>query len=357
MATPETLLAIRMRQLGDVLTTLGALRAIKSAVPEQRIAYMVDSHYHELLQDLDYIDVLLHAPPKINGAEGAFEYERYVQRLRRTRVDRVVDFHSNTRSAVIAYLSGAPIRVGFDVRVRKALYTSVEPRAYFENGVRQARTSHESAVALAERCLGRELEGSAEGTISVAKDRIELAMKALVACGVGPERLRGGVIGINPGNPYPSKEWGEESFVELSAKLIAAGWEVVVLWGPGEEDRARRIALRTGRGAFVAPALSLVDMAGVVSCLAAVVTIDSGLKHLAVALGVPSVTLFGPTSPYEWHTGGTGDRYLFAGMSCSPCRLLECPFGSPCMSRLTPDAVAREVAGLGGANRATIGAA
>jgi heptosyltransferase-1 len=64
------------------------------------------------------------------------------------------------------------------------------------------------------------------------------------------------------------------------------------------------------------------------------------MKHIAVAAGVPTVTLFGPTSPHEWHIGGDRDGFVYAALSCSPCRLLRCPFeGTPCMSRLTPQDV------------------
>ncbi len=63
----------------------------------------------------------------------------------------------------------------------------------------------------------------------------------------------------------------------------------------------------------------------------ALVTIDSGLKHLAVCTGTPTVTLFGATDPREWHLGTERDRVLWKAFSCSPCRRLQCPFGAPCM--------------------------
>jgi heptosyltransferase-2 len=69
------------------------------------------------------------------------------------------------------------------------------------------------------------------------------------------------------------------------------------------------------------------------------VTIDSGLKHLAVATGVPTVTLFGPTDPREWHMGGGLDRFLYPAEPCSPCRLKECPYDVPCMTKIAPQAV------------------
>ena len=78
-------------------------------------------------------------------------------------------------------------------------------------------------------------------------------------------------------------------------------------------------------------------MPALVSTCRALVTIDSGLKHLAVCVRVPTVTVFGATDPREWHMGGPADAFLWRGLSCSPCRRLECPFGSPCMDVTVDD--------------------
>jgi ADP-heptose:LPS heptosyltransferase len=134
MPDKRVILAIRLRQLGDVLATLGTLRALKEANPAREIAFMVDAHYHPLLTNVEFIDVLLPQPPKITGLGGAARYNRFINELRRLGAACALDFHSNVRSALITYLSGAPVRIGFDVRGRKMLYTDVEPRAAYKNG-------------------------------------------------------------------------------------------------------------------------------------------------------------------------------------------------------------------------------
>jgi ADP-heptose:LPS heptosyltransferase len=334
--TPKqpTILAIRARQLGDVLVTLGALRAIKQAAPDHRIAFVADEAYHRLLQRADYIDVLLAAPPRIKGLNGALRYNRYVDRLRSMNVECVLDFHSNSRTAILSYLSGAPARIGFDVRGRKLLYTEVEPRAVYENGHVRPRTSHEAATALARHYLPALETGSTQNTIAVSSDDERAGQDLLAAAGIP---ATADIVGINPGNPYPAKEWPVESFVDLARLLLNEGKTVAILWGPGERPRAVDIAEAAGPEVYVAPEMALHEVPGFLRQLAAVVTIDSGMKHIAVASGVPTVTLFGPTSPHEWHMGGDRDRYVYAELSCSPCRLLHCPFdGTPCMSRLTP---------------------
>jgi len=346
MKNRSTLIAIRLRQLGDVLATLGTLRAIKKADPNRRIVYVVDSHFHELLNEVEFIDLLLAEPPETSSLQGSMLYERYVRRIRELRADTVIDFHGSLRTAILSALTGASRRVGFSVRLRSALYTHVEPRAEFEDGRRLPRNSHESAMSLALR--GELVTGAepATETITVPAVEIESAGEMLAELGLPTGVISAHkLVGLNPGKAYQSKEWGEGRFVELCERLRSDGNSVLLMWGPGERPQAAQIAERVGDGIFLAPPLRLHEVPGVLASLALLVTIDSGLKHLAVAVGTPTVTMFGPTSPAEWHVGGANDRVLWAGLSCSPCRLLECPFGRPpCMNRLTPDAVMSEVA-------------
>jgi ADP-heptose:LPS heptosyltransferase len=340
-------LAIRLRVLGDVLATLGTLRSIKETSPQRRIAFVVDARYHALLKNITYIDLLVPEPPRIDGLDGALAYNHYIDGLRQLGADTALDFHSNVRSALLTYMSGAATRVGFDVRGRKILYTDVEPRAVYRNGRKLPRTSHEAAMALARRSGLAKVESSPAQTISVSTDEIRAGRQMLTLSGVEESAFVGaGPVGLNPGNPYPAKKWEERSFVEVARALTAQGRGVVLMWGPGEKERAQRIVDGTGEGAYLSPRLELEHMCGVLKNLSALVTIDSGLKHLAVAAGVPTITLFGPTDPLEWHMGGRLDRYVSAGLSCSPCRLLECPFGTPCMSHLKPADVLRHISAI-----------
>jgi ADP-heptose:LPS heptosyltransferase len=347
-----TVLAIRLRQLGDVLSTLGSMRALKGAAPGHRIVFVADGAYHALLRRVDFIDELLAEPPKSGGLAGWVAYAGYIESVRRLQACCVLDFHSNTRSAVLSFLSGSPVRVGFDVRVRKAFYTDIVPRTVLRDGKPSPRNSHQSALALVRRAGFEGAEGEAERTIPTTTEEWREGRRLLAMAGVPDAALASGcVVGLNPGDPYPAKAWPAEMFGRLAEMLRDDGLSLVVLWGPGESGVAQRIAQAAAGAAHVAPALSLDQLPGVLTNLGALVTIDSGLKHLAVAVGVPTVTLFGPTSPLEWHMGGERDRYLYAGAPCSPCRLRECPHETPCMTLISPERVRDEVRHVLGATR------
>jgi ADP-heptose:LPS heptosyltransferase len=340
----RTLLAIRLRQLGDVLATIGALQAVKREGIARTVAFVADSHYHELLKNFGDIDILLPQPPPVRSLASLNRFASYIDRLRELRANWTLDFHSNPRSALICYLSGAPKRVGFDVRIRKWLYTDCEPRAVYQNGRIVRRTSQQNAFALAHRIgltlpapdtLPRlELDGE-----SIARGREALQMIGIDAGAITGRK----VVALNAGNPYPAKTWPEKNFARLARHLVARGYRVVLIWGPGERERSMAIERRCTGDVVLAPPLSLAALPGFLKNLALLVTIDSGLKHLAACVRIPTVTLFGPTSPYEWHMGGELDAYVYEEPSCSPCRLLRCPYETPCMTRLTAGDVMRVV--------------
>jgi ADP-heptose:LPS heptosyltransferase len=336
----DTLLAIRLRQLGDVLATIGVLKAIKKSGIAGRVAFVVDHHYHDLLRGFGDIDVLLPQPPPIQSLDALHRFTRYIDRIRKLRASWALDFHSNPRSALISYLSGAPVRVGFDVRVRKWLYTDREPRAVYRNGKLIHRTSQDNTFAIARR-IGldvpppKELPRLVPGTEAISRGR-----EALCSVGFGDEAITNQkIIALNPGNPYPAKEWPMDSFAGLAKVLAARGYRVVLIWGPGERERSLSIQQQCGGDAVLAPPLSLAALPGFLKQLSMLVTIDSGLKHLAACVRIPTVTVFGPTSPLEWHMGGDVDAVVYRNLSCSPCRILRCPFGAPCMTQITVDAV------------------
>ena len=336
MSDGRWILALRLRRLGDVVATLEALRAIHAR--GDRVALVADRVFHPLLARWPFLDRLLDSPPRLEGAAGARAYARWIRDVRALRPAVALDFHGSWRSAIAARLSGAPVRAGWRLRGRDRFYTHVEPRARRRGGAVVPRTSVESALALA-RHAG--IEGGADRPprLEVTPAERQTARARLVEAGVDADVLdEGRLVGLNPGRSDAVRGWTVERFVELARALVARGWGVVVDCGPGEEPAARAIAGRAGTGVVVAPVVALADVPALLAWQRALVTIDSGLKHLAVCVGVPTVTLFGGTDPREWHMGGARDRVLWKGLSCAPCRRRDCPVGSPCMDH-APGAV------------------
>ncbi|HEU4365709.1 MAG TPA: glycosyltransferase family 9 protein [Candidatus Krumholzibacteria bacterium] len=343
-ARGEWVVAIRLRQLGDVLAALDSVRALKEYRPERRTAYVVDSPFDQVLGGVGFIDRVL-VPPR---GGGVVAWARFLGEVRSLGAAAAVDFHGSARSALIALASGAALRAGYDVRGRGRAYTIREPRGEFSDGVRVPRNPLVWGGRLA-RHAGAAAPGALPPALSVDPALRAAARARLVAAGVEAAALDAGrLVGLNPGRPVPSKSWPSRRFAAVARAIAAAGARAVVLWGPGEEQVARAVAVEAGPGTMVAPAFALGEMTGVLANLAALVTSDSGLKHLAVCVRVPTVTVFGSTDPREWHMGGARDRFLWWGLSCSPCRRLDCPFGAPCLDIPEDAVVAALRAVLGG---------
>jgi ADP-heptose:LPS heptosyltransferase len=317
----EWLLAIRLRQLGDVLASLEVLRAMKAYRPERRIAFVVNAPYAPLLEREPYLDRILIPPSRGARAWGAF-----LRDIRALAPLSAIDLHGSARSAMITRLSGASTRAGFDVRVRRHAYTVVEPRGEWRDGQRVPHNPITWGSRLA-RHVGCAEVSTRPPALTVPEPVRTQVRERLRAAGIDERAMETRrMIGLNPGRPVASKYWSPARFVDLALRLRR---DVVVFWGPGEEGEAERIA--RGAGAVCAPVLSLVEMCAALSFCGALVSIDSGLKHLAVCTRTPTVTIFGSTDPREWHMGGPRDVALWKGLSCSPCRRLDCPFGTPCM--------------------------
>ncbi len=163
---------------------------------------------------------------------------------------------------------------------------------------------------------------------------VEEGARVLRGAGV----TREGAVGVAPSCARgETKRWPAASYGELARRMRARGLEVVVVIGPGEEEIGRQVAAAAGVPLPIAGAESdVAGLAGVLARLSVLVCNDSGPMHLAAAVGIRAVALFGPTDPRR--TGPLGDRHLVLSrdIDCAPCRAGCCPVGSALCLRELP---------------------
>jgi heptosyltransferase-2 len=155
----------------------------------------------------------------------------------------------------------------------------------------------------------------------------------------------GSWIGLNPGAFYGSaKRWVPQRYAAVGDLLAhRTGASIAIVGGPGERPLADAVAARMqARPRMLCGETTLPELAGVLSHLKTLVTNDSGPMHLAAALGVPVVAIFGPTDWRETAPVGEGHRLVREPVHCSPCRLRECPIDHRCMRWIPADRVAAE---------------
>ena len=138
-------------------------------------------------------------------------------------------------------------------------------------------------------------------------------------------RQRLPVVGINPGAGWETKRWGAERYSILADRLYEeSGATVIWAWGPGEKRLVEKIRWQMKNESLIAPPTSVPELAALIRRLTLFVSGDTGPLHLAVALGVPTVSIFGPTDPKRNGPYGKGHRILYHELDCSGCHKRTC---------------------------------
>ncbi len=245
-------------------------------------------------------------------------------------------------SALLAALARIPRRIGYAAEGRGFLLTTRVPRA--------ARAR--SAARFAEY---REL-GEAAG-LHVARGEPALRAtreeKALGAARLAAAGLEGAAfLVLAPGAAYgPAKQWGAERFAATGAHLARRRGLALAVVGAAADlaaagETARLAAAAGARVANLAGATSLGDLVGIVDAAAGVVSNDSGVMHLAAALGRPTVGVFGSTSPVWTASAAPWVTSLYAEYPCSPCFRRTCPIGYGCLRSIESEAGSRAMDAL-----------
>ncbi len=324
------ILIVRLSALGDVVHVLPLLDALRRARPDAHIGWLVEEASSSLLAGHPQIDRLWIAPRRLSerwlrrGRVGAVAglWRPLLRELRAARYEVSIDAQCNLRSSLLARLSGAPRRVGFAPPFTKEqahwlLTDRVAPpprkQLKVERNLELLRPFGIDARGARAR-LG--IPDAARG--AARSFRAGLAAASAVA-------LHPGVSGFGA-----FKRWAPESYAALARRLYAErGARCIVTWGPGELDLAQEIARNADGAAEVAPEThSILDLAALFEACDAVVGGDTGPVHLAAALGVPVVALYGPKdpavyAPWDGRTGAAATA-VWKRVHCSPCSVRRC---------------------------------
>ena len=331
----QKILIIKLRYIGDVLLATPTLRAIKAARPDIRVTMMVNRGTEDVLagnQDLDEIVVL------DKGSLAA--QSRLIAGLRSRRFDTVVDLTDGDRSAFLSWVSGAPVRIGFndENRWRGKYYTQVV-----------------QAVPGVQHRIDRDLDalkplniqaGSKDLQLRLTPEEMNSADQLLDQLGV--QRSQSMVI-LQPGARYWFKAWPPERFAELADQLVSEYGCQVLIGGSNQDiDLAQQIRQMAKSSPIVmAGRTTIKQFAAIAKKSALFVGSDSGAMHIASAVGAPVVALFGPSNPREWGPRGGSVEVLYKEIDCRICFHPTCMRGEEnCMKLITVHEVSAAAARL-----------
>jgi len=351
LASIREVLVLRLDRIGDVIMSLPALADLRSALPRARIRLAVGKWSAEIARVAPVDEVLIWSAPWVGraseGADGFGELARRARALRKEGLDLAIDLQGDVRAALLMRLTGARRRIGYANTGGGWLLSDVVPLDETVSWVEQNRRAVSAVVGTAagetvdllnaeERGFGRRLVAD-----------LEIALcRPLVA--------------VHPGGGRAVKQWDVARWAEVAVRLQREFQATILITG-SEADRpltaelARRLPFRpvdlTGR-------LSLRETVALIAELDLFLSPDTGTMHAACAVGTPSVSVFGPSDPVRYFSGGSGEsgrRHVVvrAELWCAPCNLIrkppaECDDGEPpeCLRGVGVDDVHREAARL-----------
>jgi heptosyltransferase-1 len=340
------ILLVRLSAIGDIVFASPLISALRRACPDGHIAWLVQPECSALLDHHPDLDETIVCPMghwrrlgrerRIRALSTGIWAMRQTLRLR--RFDLALDLQGLLKSGLLAWLSGAPERIGLGSREGSQwLMTQTLPRGGDP------------------RRIGSEYLYLAK-TLGLCTDAFEMAVYYGPADAefaqemLARERLSGGYAVLCPFTTRPQKHWIEGRWSALATRLGSdLGLVPVLLGGPADQRAAARIAGESeGRLVNLVGRTSLTEAAALIDGAELLVAVDTGLGHMGIAFGTPSLLLFGSTRPYL-DTTRANARVLYHPLPCSPCkRRPTCGGAFTCMREIQVGEVltaARELIG------------
>ena len=318
--------------LGDAVMSLPAVRALRTRFPDAQIAVLARPSVAPLYEGERSIDrtILLAGSPGARDWAAKWQLGR---RLRQEDFDLAVLLPNSFESAALMRLSGARRRVGYARDGRSALLT--DAIAVPRDGEIPRHECYYYLELLRRAGLSEPEAGPMPVVEEILLDGLDAARERGVAL-FAARGVTGPVIGVNPGAAYGSaKRWLPERFAAAARELAVRESASVVIFGAaGERDLCAEVAAACG-GHNLAGSTTLREFIDMSAACRLSLANDSGAMHIAAAVGVRCVTVFGPTD--ETATGPVGASAILVRkvVHCAPCKLRECPIDHRCMTRVT----------------------
>lgn len=320
--------------IGDSVLTTPLIQKTKKLFPDTKIVVITRPQTEDIFKPLPEVsEVILNDKRGWNKIAGVW---KTAKAIKKSGIDILLVPHRSFRSALIAWLSRVPIRIGFTSSEGWFLYTKTVP---FNWMIHDAERNLSLLQGIAKEKFGGE-----KLTMSFTPSAEENVARLLQDFNLEGKKL----VGIHAGSAWPTKCWPMEYFVELISKLQTELNVQVVLVGGGKKDAdlgEKICQLSKGHAASLCGKTSLADLMALMKHFSLFITNDSGPMHIATAFDVPTLAIFGPTTrelgffPY-----GEGHRVLeVKDLPCRPCALhggKKCPLGHfKCMRDILPQTV------------------
>ena len=335
--SPKNILIIKLSSLGDVIHALPSLRTLRQLYPKAHIAWIVEEKCKDLLYnnpDLDELIVVrIRHWRRHWNMQSWREFKASLKQIR-GRFDLVIDMQGLIKTGVIAFLTQAPRVIGFDkhdCRERPNAWFTHEKIPFMGKKVHVVDRYLAMIQALGAETVSRDFPLVVPET---AEAHIEAFWKA------NPELPAKPIVAIHHGVGFATKKWPMERFAQLGDHIAKKlGFNVMLTWGPGEEEAVKKLSGQMKEKHWVSPKNTLHESIAMLKRMSLCIGCDTGPMHLSAAQGVPTVSLFGPTNPVYSRPHGSNHEVVVKLQPCSFCHKHSCPTQIECMTAITVDDV------------------
>lgn len=318
--------------IGDVVMCLPAIAAVRKTFPHSKISVLVKPWVAELLYicpDIDEV-ILFQSPGTHDGIAGKL---RLARELKGKSFDMAILLQNAIEAAIIARLAGIPIRAGYNSDGRGFLLTHSVERTEEIRSVHQIDYYLEMLKTLGFQSAGRSVN------LTLTNEYSTVSQEILSRYGIGE---REPIVGIGPGATYgPAKMWFPERFALVVDRLIEDFSVPVILLGSSDDRHSADQVQQSSKNRLInlAGETNLKEAISLIARCDLFISNDSGLMHVAGALGIPTIAIFGSTNPQTTSPVGEKSIVISNDVACSPCLKKICPTDFRCMDLIGVDEV------------------
>ncbi|SEA65066.1 lipopolysaccharide heptosyltransferase II [Desulfuromusa kysingii] len=314
----QQILFIRPGGIGDAVLLIPAIQVLRLRYPHAKIEVLAEKRNAVIFELCPQVDKI-------------FCYDRWRdwKRLFCSSYDLIIDTEQwHYLSAVIARLLRAPVRLGFATNARSKLFT--HPVSYSHDDY-EVFSFYHLLHPLGTVC-SRELNSPFLTVPEAVKSATELL-----------DSVSEGYVVLFPGASIQERRWGERKFVALAEKIAALGFPLVIVGGDDDLTVGEAVEKNVVSAKNMAGKTSLLETASILRGATLLISGDSGVLHMAVGLGIRTVSLFGPGIAKKWAPSGHRHTVINHHLPCSPCTRFgttpPCPIGAKCLQDMTVDEV------------------
>jgi len=286
-----------------------ALRALRSRYKDTYIAFLIEKESSDLLSLNPYLNEVIVVDKK--RYKNPFYSLKQIWKVRKNSFDLVIDFLGNPRSAYFSFLSGAKHRVGYDYPFRRYFYNMV---------IKNDKTPKYAALTRLDALKILGIENYEVGLDFFISDEARLfAKKFFEESKIDSKNL---LVSISPTSRRRFRRWALERYARLADWLISQfNARIILVWGPGERGVVEKVKYFMKKNPIIScKTKNLFELGAILERCHLHMGNDNGTKHIAVAMGKPTITIYGPASPISWTPPDfSRHKFLKKEVDCPDC--------------------------------------